>query len=102
MALSGRCLSFDTVSLADSARNEVPGQPSPDRLHAGSGSFNQCLRARDIKKITNQFPKLRAQHVLRPLRAGQEGALGPDLAGRSLGQEADEGSRLRDQHREVC
>ena len=41
-------------------------------------------------------------HVLRPLRVGQEGPPGPHLAGRPLGQKVDEGSRLRDQHREKC
>ena len=40
-----------------------------------------------------------SEDVLRTLRVGQEGADGPDLVGGSLGQEADQGSRLRDQHR---
>ena len=43
----------------------------------------------------------RRGHVLRALCAGQEGPAGPDLAGGALGQEADQGARLRDQHREV-
>lgn len=40
-------------------------------------------------------------NVLRTFCAGQEGPFSQDLVGGTLGQEVDQGSCLRDEHREV-
>lgn len=44
---------------------------------------------------------IRIRDVLRPHCIGEEGSAGPDMARGSLGQEADEGARIRDQHRTI-
>lgn len=49
----------------------------------------------------NEYNWIRIRNVLRPHCIGQEGAAGSDLASGPLGQEADESSRLRDQHRTI-
>ena len=44
----------------------------------------------------------KSDNVLRTFRVGQEGPDGQDLVGGSLGQEADQGPRLRNKHRKKC
>lgn len=53
------------------------------------------------ESINYRRTTIRLDHVLRTFCAGQKGPAGQDLAGRPLGQETDQGSRFRDEHRKV-